>query len=230
VDLALLLISADREVAPAMEHAFGSTLICADAETAKKITFGNVKARSVTLDGDVYDPSGILQGGSKPTSSGLLIKMQRLREIKFEINEHKRELDKINAELQAAQKTIAKYNELKKKLDLKIHEAGLLEERLRNSSNSKVNPLLPLLPLLLQLHAKAFRLTFVLCYFIYQQVINQTHELRQQLIDQEKLIVASNEKRKNALDTCKKIEAEMDEFHNNRESKLKEIEVIYGAV
>ncbi|CAG8583850.1 9726_t:CDS:10 [Paraglomus occultum] len=192
VDLALSLINADREVALAMEHAFGSTFICADAETAKKLTFGNVKARSVTLDGDVYDPSGILQGGSKPTSSGLLIKMQRLRVIKLEINEHKRDLDKINAELQAAQKTIAKYNELKKKLDLKIHEAGLLEERLRNSSNSKV--------------------------------INQTHELRQQLIDQEKLIVASNDKRKDALETCKKIEAEMDEFHNNRESKLKEIE------
>jgi structural maintenance of chromosome 2 len=138
VDLALLLINSDNEVAVAMAYVFGSTLVCNDSETAKNLTFGKVKARSVTLDGDVYDPSGVLQGGSKPMSAGLLVKMQRLRELKAKIKEQNRELDKINAEIQAAQKTIARYNEIKKRLDLKSHEAGLLEERLRNSSNSKV--------------------------------------------------------------------------------------------
>jgi hypothetical protein len=72
----------------------------------------------------------------------------------------------------------------------------------------------------------------LICYvtFIYLQVIDKANELRQQLAEQEQLIGGSNEKRKVALKKCKKIEAEMDDFHNNRESKLKEIEVIYRMV
>ncbi|KAI0529805.1 hypothetical protein GGR58DRAFT_289671 [Xylaria digitata] len=59
VDLALSLVGYDEEVSAAMEYVFGNTLVCHDAETAKRVTFDpNVRMRSITLEGDAYDPSG----------------------------------------------------------------------------------------------------------------------------------------------------------------------------
>ena len=61
---ALSLIQYDPEIHPAMEWIFGQTFICKDMETAKKVTFHDrIMKKSVTLDGDVFDPSGTLSGG-----------------------------------------------------------------------------------------------------------------------------------------------------------------------
>ena len=46
-------------MAKAIAYVFSDTLICDDAESAKRVTFHReVGVRSVTLQGDVYDPSG----------------------------------------------------------------------------------------------------------------------------------------------------------------------------
>ncbi|ELU39095.1 nuclear condensin complex subunit Smc2, putative [Rhizoctonia solani AG-1 IA] len=77
VFLALELISFPPEARPAMEFAFGDTLICADDETAKKVTYDPiVRMRSVTIHGSLYDPSGTLSGGSAPQGAGILKKVQ----------------------------------------------------------------------------------------------------------------------------------------------------------
>ena len=61
VNLAFFLIGYPEEVSNAMAFVLDDTLICAEA-TVKLVTFsvqvGGV--RSVTLDGDVGDPSGML--------------------------------------------------------------------------------------------------------------------------------------------------------------------------
>ena len=76
VNLALSLVGYEEKVANAMTFVFGDTLICDDSNTAKAVTFNSaVGLKSVTLDGDVYDPSGTLSGGSAPSSSGLLVKV-----------------------------------------------------------------------------------------------------------------------------------------------------------
>ncbi|KXJ92212.1 SMCs flexible hinge, partial [Microdochium bolleyi] len=55
VDLALSLVGYDDQVSAAMEYVFGNTLVCHDAETAKRVTFDqNVRMRSITLEGDSY--------------------------------------------------------------------------------------------------------------------------------------------------------------------------------
>lgn len=49
-----------------MEWAFGDTFVCVDNDTAKEIAFNKnmrIFKKSVTLDGDSYDPSGIVSGG-----------------------------------------------------------------------------------------------------------------------------------------------------------------------
>ena len=52
-----------------MEYIYGNALICTDAETAHRVTFNkNVQTKSIILEGDVYNLSGILEDGSKPSS------------------------------------------------------------------------------------------------------------------------------------------------------------------
>lgn len=62
-----------------MKFVFGNTLICSDSYAAKQVTFDKgVKQRTVTLEGDVYDPSGTLSGGSAPSQKPLLNKLNEL--------------------------------------------------------------------------------------------------------------------------------------------------------
>ena len=61
---ALSLIGYESNLQAAMEFVFGSSFVCKDMNTAKKVTFDErVQKRSVTLGGDSFDPAGTLTGG-----------------------------------------------------------------------------------------------------------------------------------------------------------------------
>lgn len=54
---ALSLVSYDPVLQPAMEYVFGNVLICPDMDTAKKVAFyPGIEKRTVTLEGDIFDP------------------------------------------------------------------------------------------------------------------------------------------------------------------------------
>lgn len=140
VDLALSLIGHDEDVTAAMEYVFGSTLVCADAETAQKVTFDpSIRMKSVTLEGDVYDPAGTLSGGSAPQTSGVLVTLQKLNEINKELQANTEALMTLQAEMaQNKQKTDAAAK-TKQELDLKTHEISLTEEQINSNSSSSVS-------------------------------------------------------------------------------------------
>ncbi|WWC91996.1 uncharacterized protein L201_006950 [Kwoniella dendrophila CBS 6074] len=138
-NLALDLVGYSDDVSAAMAYVFGDTFICSDKQSAQAVTFNkNIGVKSVTLEGDVYDPSGTLSGGSAPSSQGILIKVQELRGIEKEINEHKKALDQISKQLQGAKKVIDQYKKDKRELDLKEHEVRLLEEQVNGSNATKI--------------------------------------------------------------------------------------------
>jgi len=140
VDLALSLIGYDDEVSAAMEYVFGSTLICEDAETAKRVTFDPaVRMKSVTLEGDVYDPSGSLSGGSSPNSSGVLVTLQKLNEISKEMTLRETELNELQASMAKEKKKLDAARKTKQELDLKSHEIKLTEEQIGGNSSSSVS-------------------------------------------------------------------------------------------
>lgn len=143
VDLALSLIGYDDEVSAAMEYVFGNTLITEDAQTAKRVTFDPaVRMKSVTLDGDVYDPSGTLSGGSAPNSSGVLVILQKLNEITREVKRKERALANLQETMAREKKKLDNMRALKQELDLKNHEIRLTEEQINNNSSSSVSILL----------------------------------------------------------------------------------------
>lgn len=139
VDLALSLVGYDEEVASAMEYVFGNTLICADAETAKRVTFDpNVRMRSITLEGDSYDPSGTLSGGSSPNSSGVLVTLQKLNTLTRQLNETETSLKDIQIRIAREKSKLDQARRIQQDLDLKKHEIKLAEDQISGNSSSSI--------------------------------------------------------------------------------------------
>ncbi|KAK6828020.1 condensin subunit protein [Apiospora arundinis] len=139
VDLALELVGYDEEVSAAMGYVFGNTLICEDAETAKRVTFDpNVRMRSITLDGDSYDPSGTLSGGSAPNSSGVLITLQKLNDLTRQLSEAQASLGQLQGHIAKEKSKLDQARKIKQDLDLKSHEIKLAEEQISGNSSSSI--------------------------------------------------------------------------------------------
>jgi len=69
VDLAINLVSFDNKFKKAFSYVLGSTLIVNDIEVGRRVGIG--KARMVTLDGDVMELSGAMQGGFRGKRKGI---------------------------------------------------------------------------------------------------------------------------------------------------------------
>ncbi|CAG8682841.1 13852_t:CDS:10, partial [Acaulospora morrowiae] len=130
--------------------------------------------------------------GSKPSSAGLLAKMQIWKDLKKQLNHHQRTLESLDEKLNGTRRIKDKYNKIKQELDLKTHEITLLEEQINKNSNS--------------------------------QILHVIENIKAQINEQESIIKNSNEKHRAAKLECQRIEREMNEFKNNRDSKLKDIE------
>ncbi|EIW52907.1 condensin complex subunit SMC2 [Trametes versicolor FP-101664 SS1] len=137
--LALSLIGYPEEVANAMFFVFGGTFICDDAATAKQITFSReVGIKSVTLDGDVYDPSGTLSGGSAPSSSGVLVRVQDLLQAEGNFQEARQRLAALEREDERMKGVRDNWRAYMRDLNIKEHELNLLQEQLNGSNASRI--------------------------------------------------------------------------------------------
>ena len=62
-----------------MKYLFGDCFICDDQDIAKKIAFDpRVRLRCAILNGDIYDPAGIVSGGYIHKEDNIL---RRFKEI-----------------------------------------------------------------------------------------------------------------------------------------------------
>ncbi|TPX31945.1 hypothetical protein SmJEL517_g04864 [Synchytrium microbalum] len=136
---AINLVHFDDYLENLMLTIFGTTLVCEDKKTAEAVTYNKaLKIRSVTKDGDTYDPSGTLSGGSKAANSGILLKMQTLQELKQQQKELQTKLDAVNKDMDASTKIVAAYNALVQKKALKSHEMTLLDEQASTNSHAQI--------------------------------------------------------------------------------------------
>ncbi|EAU83424.2 nuclear condensin complex protein [Coprinopsis cinerea okayama7 len=139
VRTALSLVVYEHEVAKAIEFVFGETLICDDSDTANKVTFHkDIQVKSVTLQGDVYDPSGTMSGGSAPQGNGMLIQVQQLIKVEQEYNEARSKLAAVEQEEIRVKGYRQAWKDLKRDIDLKEHSLKLLEEQIQGSNASMI--------------------------------------------------------------------------------------------
>lgn len=136
----------------AFYYALRDTLVCKDAQTATKISFGgNKRWRVVTLDGQLFEKSGTMSGGGKIRSTAsmknsgtvdsatqarelqehkkLLKEAQdSLKEVENELESKERELDEVVRNLERVKTEIQKAN---LELDTSLVDCEELEKRLK---------------------------------------------------------------------------------------------------
>ncbi|KAL4880429.1 RecF/RecN/SMC [Aspergillus karnatakaensis] len=199
VDLALSLIGYDEDITAAMNYVFGNTLICDDADAAKRVTFDPaVRIKSVTLDGDVYDPSGTLSGGSAPNSSGMLVTLQKLNEITREIRSKERILATLEETMKKEKKKLDAVRSVKQELDLKNHEIKLTEDQIGGNSSSSI--------------------------------IQAVEEMKANIVQLKTDISDAKTRQTEASKDIKRIEKDMSEFNDNKDSKLAELQATLDAL
>lgn len=133
-NLALSFVGYDDEVERAMQYVFGRTIICTDAASAKKVTFdAKVRKRSVTLNGDVYDPMGTLTGGSAARKKPILGELHRLNLLDDDVNALKLRLKTLEKELKTLDSTSERIKALQTECELGTHELKLNEAKLSES-------------------------------------------------------------------------------------------------
>ena len=140
-NLATHLVANSAAVQPAVDYVFGRSIVCKENSHAKAIAFNKDKrmvAHCVTYDGDVYDPSGTLTGGSKGKMGESLKHMNELRAMEKEREIAMRRVKEIDGHLTKLQSVSAKFEEIHRELQLKEHEYGLLQEKMKNSASHQL--------------------------------------------------------------------------------------------
>ncbi|XP_070521622.1 structural maintenance of chromosomes protein 2 isoform X2 [Cardiocondyla obscurior] len=139
VQPALSLIDFPSEITPALTWIFGQIFICKNVETAKKLAFHEqIKKKCVTLEGDLYDPSGSLTGGALPKSGSVLLKLEELKETQNQLNQKEQRLKDIENTLSNIVQIVEKYESLKQKYDLLTYEISMIRQKLQQTSYHKI--------------------------------------------------------------------------------------------
>lgn len=139
-NLALELVGFEEEVRRAMEYTFGNVIICDNSEVAKEIAFDKrVRNRTVTLEGDSFDPSGVMTGGSRNSIGSLLQKMTDLAGATVELEMQLKELAGAESMLQRFESQGAAVRGVERDLDLKKHALKMCEGKLAESSYTQIS-------------------------------------------------------------------------------------------
>ncbi|KAI9476848.1 Structural maintenance of chromosomes protein 2 [Coemansia sp. RSA 1085] len=139
VDTALSLVGYPEELEKAMAYVFGSTFVCKDPQTAEQMAFHkNIRKKAVTLEGDVYDPAGTMQGGAKPSSAGILTRLQTLKDARQQCALLRKELASIESQLAAIDEIKDEFMQISREHDLAKHKLSLVEQQLSYSSHAQM--------------------------------------------------------------------------------------------
>ncbi|CDW78995.1 structural maintenance of chromosomes protein 2-1-like [Stylonychia lemnae] len=139
---ALELIKYNMTIENSVKYVFGDVIICEDSTIAKKLAFDPyVRIKTVTLDGDIYNPQGLLEGGyyqqSKDGSSLKKIKeIQRLEEEKRYISN---KIQDLSNDLLTLKQKAFEHMQKKSEIELNEHQLKLLKERLELDQKDAVS-------------------------------------------------------------------------------------------
>lgn len=124
-----------------MNYVFGSTIICSNSTIAQRVAFDEklgLNAMAITLDGDVYNPAGILSGGDRgtgnrgPTLLEIVAEMNQLEENLREHNSNNRQ------ELTKLERDYVQHQNLQQQIDTLTNEMQLLELKLAQNDEHRL--------------------------------------------------------------------------------------------
>lgn len=135
---ALDCIRYDPSLDKVMRYVFGRVFICKDMATANKVTFHpNIHIRSITLDGDVFDPEGILSGGAREEGADRLGLVAEIKKLKARLEPKNMELMELNQKIAQLTQIGQSYNKCKEDVDKIQFELDTIKTRLAQTSFQK---------------------------------------------------------------------------------------------
>lgn len=137
VSPAIELVVFDEEVRNAIEYVFGSTLVVDGMKVANQIC-DTTKTRTVTLEGDVYDPSGTISGGSQNNLGSTLFKLSEMTDAQQNLTQKKERLQVVTMQLDAMKSVARDFEKLSDKLELAKAELTGVEKHLSQTSYGMV--------------------------------------------------------------------------------------------
>ncbi|GMN40980.1 hypothetical protein TIFTF001_010195 [Ficus carica] len=141
-ELALSLVGYDEELKNAMEYIFGSTFVCKNVDAAKEVAFSReIRTPSVTLEGDIFQPSGLLTGGSRKGGGDLLRQLHDLAVADEKLFTHQKRLTEIEAKIAELLPLQKKFMDLKSQLELKSYDLSLFQGRAEQNEHHKLGEL-----------------------------------------------------------------------------------------
>ena len=124
-----------------MNYVFGSTVICSTSTIAQRVAFDEklgLHAMAITLDGDVYNPAGILSGGDRggnnrgPTLLEIVAEVNQLEEsIRQHNSQNRQELNKL-------ERDYVQYQNFQQQIDTITSELKLLELKLSQNDEHRL--------------------------------------------------------------------------------------------
>ena len=104
-------------------------------DSARAIAFDpKIRNRTVTLDGDSFDPSGTLTGGSKNNLGELLAKLERLSAATEEFEAMKSELAQVDAALKRIEGDGQRFRDMTSDLEIRRHALQMCEQKMAGTS------------------------------------------------------------------------------------------------
>ncbi|KAK2975820.1 hypothetical protein RJ640_022837, partial [Escallonia rubra] len=141
-EVALSLVGYDDELKTAMEYVFGATFVCKTADAAREVAFNKeVGNPSVTLEGDIFQPSGLLTGGSRKGGGELLRQLHALAEAELKLSLHQKRLSEIEAKIKELLPLQKKFKDLTTQLELKSYDLSLFQSRAEQNEHHKLSEL-----------------------------------------------------------------------------------------
>jgi structural maintenance of chromosome 2 len=135
----LEMISYDNKVAKAMELVFGNVIICSSSNIAKTIAFHrDLQVKTVTLEGDFYDPSGIVTGGSSTSLGSLLSKIADFQEMKETMTTQQSQITSLKAQLKEVETKMKIASSLSNEIEILKHSLSMNENKLSESDFAQI--------------------------------------------------------------------------------------------
>jgi structural maintenance of chromosome 2 len=130
---AIELVGFEEEVRNAIEYVFGGAIVVDGMHAANQIC-DMTKTRTVTLEGDVYDPSGTISGGSKNNLGTTLERLTELRLATEQLDASKTRWTTVDAQWQAMAPHAKTFDSIGSKLELAQAELDAVQQHLSQTS------------------------------------------------------------------------------------------------
>merc|ERR1711957_761583 len=130
---AMELVGFDEEIRTAMEYVFGSSMVVDGMDAGNKIC-DLTKTRTVTLEGDVYDPSGTISGGSRNNLGSTLSKLSELTTVSSEMKEAEIKLGRVNGKIESMGVVSKRFETFSDELELAIAELSTVDKHLSQTT------------------------------------------------------------------------------------------------